>query len=268
MSHYIEINKKKSQWSSSADIHPDAMIHPSVEINSFAIIEEDVIIEAGTRIGYNAIIMKGSRIGKDCKIFPGAVIGAEPQDLKYEGEYSEVIIGDNTTIREYVTINKGTFAKMKTQIGSNVLIMAYSHIGHDCFISDNVVIANATHIAGEVIVDQYATISAGVLIHQFSRIGENTMIQGGSKVTKDIPPYITVGRDPLTYMGVNIIGLKRRNFSQREISDIKLCYKYIYEYSFNTSQALQLISENVLLTDKTNEILQFITHSNRGIIKK
>lgn len=268
MSQYIEVNKRKAEWSLSADIHPDAIIHPSVHISPFAIIEEDVIIDAGTWIGYNVVIMKGSRIGKDCKIFPGAVIGAEPQDLKYKGEYSEVIIGDNTTIREYATINKGTFAKMKTQVGNNVLIMAYSHIGHDCIIHDNVVIANATHIAGEVEIDQYATISAGVLIHQFCRIGQNTMIQGGSRVGKDIPPYITVGRDPLAYMGVNLIGLKRRNFTESEIADIKLCYKYIYEHSYNTSQALQQIKDNMQLNDKTEDIVQFITNSTRGIIKK
>lgn len=268
MIQHTEIEKKQSEWSLSADIHPDAVIHPTVEISAFTVIEENVFIDAGTWIGHNAIIMKGSRIGKDCKIFPGAIIGAEPQDLKYQGERSEVIIGDNSTIREYVTINKGTISKMKTVIGSNVLIMAYSHIGHDCEISDNVIISNATHIAGEVIIDKYATISAGVLVHQFSRIGQNTMIQGGSKVTKDIPPYITVGREPLTYVGINWTGLKRRGFTEQAISNIKQCYKYIYDFSYNTTQAIQKIRGNIELSEERDNIIRFVIDSPRGIIKK
>lgn len=257
-----------SKRSSMADIHPEALLHPSVTVAAFTTIEADVIIDEGCTIGPNAVIMKGSRIGKDCKIFPGAIIGAEPQDLKYRGERSEVIIGDNTTIREYVTINKGTISKMKTVIGSNVLIMAYSHIGHDCEIADNVIISNATHIAGEVVIDKNATISAGVLVHQFSRIAQNTMIQGGSKVTKDIPPYITVGREPLAYVGINLTGLKRRGFTEQAISNIKQCYKYIYDFSYNTTQAIQKIRENIELSEERDNIIRFIIDSPRGIMKK
>ena len=182
-----------------AYVHPDAKIANNVVIEPFVTIDKNVIIGEGTQIGSNVTILEGARIGKNCKIFPGAVISAIPQDLKFQGEDTTVEIGDNTTLRECVTVNRGTAAKGKTIVGSNCLIMAYSHIAHDCIVGDNVIISNATQVAGEVIIDNYAVIGGGSLIHQFSHIGAHVMVQGGSLINKDIPPYIKAGRNPISY---------------------------------------------------------------------
>ena len=195
-----------------AYIHPDAKIAPTVVIEPFVSIDKNVEIGEGTRIGSNVTIMEGVRIGKNCTIFPGAVIGAIPQDLKFQGEDTLVIIGDNTTIRECVTIHRGTASKGKTVVGDNCLIMAYCHVAHDCVVGNHVIMSNATQLAGEVVIDDYAVIGGGSLVHQFTRIGAHAMLQGGSRVTKDVPPYVKAGRDPLSYAGVNSIGLRRRGF--------------------------------------------------------
>ncbi|MEG2163515.1 MAG: acyl-ACP--UDP-N-acetylglucosamine O-acyltransferase, partial [Bacteroidales bacterium] len=213
-------------------IHPDAKIGKDVVIGPFVTIEEDVVIGDGTIINSNATILKGSRIGKNCKICSSAVIGGEPQDLKFKGEYSTAEIGDNTIIREFVTINRGTAAKGKTVIGNNCLIMAYSHIAHDCLLKDNIIIANASQIAGEVIIEDFATISGGTLIHQFSHVGAYVMIQGGSHINKDIPPYIIAGHIPTFFAGINLIGLKRRGFSAEAIATIQEIYRLIYMSGF------------------------------------
>lgn len=254
--------------SSKAEVHPKAIIHPSVQVRSFATIENDVVIGKGTCIGANAVIMSGSRIGENCHIFPGAIVGSHPQDLKYKGEPTQLYIGNNTIIREFATVNKGTLSKGRTIIGDNVLIMAYSHIGHDCEIGDYSVIGNATHIAGEVIVDPYATISAAVLIHQFTHIGKLSMIQGGSKVNKDIPPFIKVGREPLTFLGINSIGLVRRGFITEEIEEIKSIYRIVYDSTMNTSQSLEKVKKDFKPSNIQNVISSFIKNSQRGIIKK
>ena len=250
-----------------AYIHPAAKIAPSVVIDPFVTIDQNVEIGEGTRICSNVTILEGSRIGKNCIIFPGAVIGAIPQDLKFRGEDTLAIIGDNTTIRECVTVNRGTAARGKTQVGSNCLIMAYSHVAHDCIVGDNVIISNATQIAGEVVVDNYAVIGGGSLVHQFCHIGPHVMIQGGALVNKDIPPYVKAAREPIAFAGVNSIGLRRRNFSNDVIREIQDTYRYLYLSSMNVSDAIERIEAELPATKERDEIILFVRNSKRGIIR-
>ena len=231
-----------------AYIHPSAKIHPSVVIDPFVTIEENVEIGEGTRIGSNVTIMAGARIGKHCTIFPGAVISAVPQDLKFQGEETLAIIGDNTTIRECVTINRGTAAKSRTVVGSNCLIMAYCHVAHDCVVGDNVIMSNATQLAGEVVVDNYAVIGGGTLVHQFCHIGPHVMVQGGALVNKDIPPFVKAAREPIAYAGVNSIGLRRREFSSETIREIQEIYRYLYLSGLNNSDAVERIEAELPAT--------------------
>lgn len=250
-----------------AYIHPAAKIAPSVIIDPFVTIEQNVEIGEGTRIGSNVTIMEGARIGKNCTIFPGAVISGIPQDLKFRGEDTLAIIGDNTTIRECVTVNRGTAAKGKTVVGSNCLIMAYSHVAHDCVIGDNVIISNATQIAGEVVVDNFAVIGGGTLIHQFCHIGPHVMIQGGALVNKDIPPYVKAAREPIAYAGVNSIGLRRRGFTSEVIRDIQEIYRYLYLSGLNNTDAVERIEAELPATKERDEIILFVRNSKRGIIR-
>jgi len=250
-----------------AYVHPDAKIAPSVVIEPFVSIDKNVIIGEGTRIGSNVTILEGTRIGKNCIIFPGAVLGAIPQDLKFAGEETTAEIGNNTTIREFVTINRGTAARGKTTVGDNCLIMAYCHIAHDCAVGNNVIISNSSQLAGEVVVDDYAIISGGVLIHQFSHIGSHTMIQGGSKINKDVPPFIKAAREPIAYCGINSIGLRRRNFSNEQIRDIQEIYRYLYQSGLNNSDAIERIEAELPATKERDEIILFVKNSPRGIIK-
>ncbi|MDE6928354.1 MAG: acyl-ACP--UDP-N-acetylglucosamine O-acyltransferase [Muribaculaceae bacterium] len=250
-----------------AYIHPAAKIAPSVVIDPFVTIDQNVEIGEGTRICSNVTILEGSRIGKNCIIFPGAVIGAIPQDLKFRGEDTLAIIGDNTTIRECVTVNRGTAARGKTQVGSNCLIMAYSHVAHDCIVGDNVIISNATQLAGEVVVDNYAVIGGGSLVHQFCHIGPHVMIQGGALVNKDIPPYVKAAREPIAFAGVNSIGLRRRNFSNDVIREIQDTYRYLYLSSMNVSDAIERIEAELPATKERDEIILFVRNSKRGIIR-
>ncbi len=250
-----------------AYIHPAAKIAPSVVIDPFVSIDQNVEIGDGTRIGSNVTIMEGARIGKNCTIFPGAIISGIPQDMKFRGEESLAIIGDNTVIRECVTINRGTAAKGQTIVGNNCLIMAYTHIAHDCTIGDNVIISNATQLAGEVLIDNYAVIGGGTLIHQFCQIGTHVMIQGGALVNKDIPPYVKAAREPIAYMGVNSIGLRRRNFSNETIRNIHDIYRYLYLSQLNVSDATERIEAELPVTKERDEIILFIRNSKRGIIR-
>lgn len=250
-----------------AYIHPAAKIAPSVVIDPFVTIEANVEIGEGTRICSNVTIMEGARIGKNCIIYPGAVISGVPQDLKFRGEDTLAIIGDNTTIRECVTVNRGTASKGKTVVGSNCLIMAYSHVAHDCVIGDNVIISNATQIAGEVVVDNYAVIGGGTLIHQFCHVGPHVMIQGGALVNKDIPPYVKAAREPIAYAGVNSIGLRRRGFSNDTIREIQDIYRYLYLSGYNNSDAVERIEAELPATKERDEIILFVRNSKRGIIK-
>ena len=250
-----------------ANIHPEAEIAKSVVIEPFATIGKNVEIGEGSWIGPNAVIMEGARIGKNCKIFPGAVISAIPQDLKFEGEESTVEIGDNTTIRECVTINRGTKARGKTTIGNGSLIMAYCHIAHDCDIRDNVVMVNGAALAGEVIIDDFAIISAACLIHQFVSVGKHVMMSGGSKTGKDVPPYVLAARYPLSYDGINSIGLRRRGFTNETIQEIQDIYRIIFNGGYNTTQALEYIEANFAPSEVRDEILTFVKNSRRGLIK-
>lgn len=250
-----------------AYVHPDAKIADNVVIEPFVSIDQDVVIGEGTRIGSSVTILPGTRIGKNCRIFPGAVIGAVPQDLKFRGEYSTVEIGDNTTIREYVTINRGTAAKGKTIVGNNCLLMAYVHIAHDCTVGNNVILVNSSQLAGEVIVDDWAILSGMVAVHQFCHIGSHAMISGGSLVRKDVPPFIKAGREPLSYVGINSIGLRRRNYNNDKIREIQDIYRCIYQKGLNVAQATEIIEAEMPATPERDEILLFVKDSKRGIIR-
>jgi len=250
-----------------AYIHPDAQIAQNVTIEPFVTINKNVVIGEGTWIGSNAVIMEGTIIGKNCRIFPGAVIGAIPQDLKFKGEKTTAEIGDNTTIRECVTINRGTSAKGKTIVGNNCLLMAYVHVAHDCVVGNNCILVNNVALAGEVEVDDFAIIGGTTAVHQFVHIGCHVMVSGGSLIRKDVPPYIKAGREPLSYAGVNSIGLRRRNFSNDQINNVQNIYREIYLKGRNNTQALEFIEAELPATPERDEIVQFIRNSKRGIIR-
>lgn len=250
-----------------AYVHPEAKIHPSVVIEPFVTIDRNVEIGEGTHIYSNVTIMEGARIGKNCNIYPGAVISGPPQDLKFKGEETVAIIGDNTTIRECVTIHRGTASKGKTVVGSNCLIMAYCHVAHDCVVKDNVIMSNAVQLAGEVVVDDFAVIGGGALIHQFCHIGAHVMLQGGALVNKDIPPFVKAGREPIAYAGVNSIGLRRRGYSNETIRDIQEIYRYLYLSGLNNSDAISRIEAELPASKERDEIILFVRNSNRGIVR-
>ena len=250
-----------------AYVHPAAKIASNVVIDPFVTIDQNVEIGEGTRIGSNVTILEGARIGKNCTICSGAVISGVPQDLKFRGEDSVAIIGDNTTIRECVTINRGTASKGKTVVGSNCLIMAYCHVAHDCVIGDNVIMSNATQVAGEVVIDNFAVIGGGALIHQFSHIGQHVMVQGGALVNKDIPPYVKAGREPIAYAGINSIGLRRRNFTNEQIREIQEIYRYLYLSGLNNSDAVERIEAELPASKERDESILFVRNSKRGIIR-
>ncbi|MDR0421297.1 MAG: acyl-ACP--UDP-N-acetylglucosamine O-acyltransferase [Prevotellaceae bacterium] len=250
-------------------IHPSAKLAQSVSVGAFTVIEKNVEIGEGTKIGNNVTIMENVKIGKNCVIFPGAVIGAVPQDLKFKGEETYAIIGDNVIVREYVTINRGTAAsgKFETKIGNNSLLMSYVHVAHDCIIGDNVILSSFTGLAGETDVHDWAIIGGKTGTHQFTRIGVHAMTSGGSLVHKDVPPYIIAGHLPLSFGGVNRIGLRRRNFSNEKINEIFGIYKIIYQSDLNTTDACNKVEEDFPETEERNAILTFIRESKRGIIK-
>jgi UDP-N-acetylglucosamine acyltransferase len=250
-----------------AYIHPQAKIAKNVVIEPFVTIENNVEIGDGTWIGPNVTIMEGSRIGKNCRVFPGAVIGAIPQDLKFNGEDSLAIIGDNVTIRECVTVNRGTEDRNKTVIGDNTLLMAYVHIAHDCSIGNNVILANSTNLGGHVDIDDFAILGGGTLVHQFCHIGKHVMLSGGALVNKDIPPYVKAGRDPISYIGINSIGLRRRSYPPEKIQEIQELYRIIYLKGMNISQAINYIEAEVKVSKERDEIISFIQDSKRGIMK-
>ncbi|HPJ77862.1 MAG: acyl-ACP--UDP-N-acetylglucosamine O-acyltransferase [Prolixibacteraceae bacterium] len=250
-----------------AYVHPESNVAENVVIEPFVTIDKDVVIGEGTRIGSNVTILPGTRIGKNCKIFPGAVLGAVPQDLKFRGEYSTVEIGDNTTIREFVTVHRGTSAKGKTIVGNNCLLMAYVHVAHDCIVGNNVILVNNTQLAGEVIIDDWAILAGMVAVHQFVHVGSHVMVAGGSLVRKDVPPFIKAGREPLSYVGINSIGLRRRNYSNEKIREIQDIYRHIYQRGLNTSQALEVIEAEMPASPERDEILLFVKDSKRGIIR-
>lgn len=249
-------------------IHPNAKLATNVKVDPFTVIHPNVEIGEGTWIGSNVTIMEGARIGKNCRIFPGAVISAIPQDLKFDGEVTTVQIGDNCTIREFVTINRGSKDRWTTKVGNNCLIMAYSHIAHDCIVGNDCIMSNNTQMAGHVEMGDNSILAGMCAIHQFVHIGQHAFVSGGSLVSKDVPPYIKAGRTPLSYAGVNSVGLKRKGFSVSRINQILDIYRIIYSKNLNTSQALNYIEEELPATDERDEIVTFIRESGRGIIKK
>ena len=248
-------------------IHKSSIIGKNTKIDPFSYIGENVEIGDNCWIANNVTLYPGSRIGNNVKIFPGAVISSTPQDLKFGGEKTTVEIDDDTTIREFVTISRGTNDRLKTSIGKNCLIMAYSHVAHDCIVHDNCVIVNNVQIGGHVVIDNFAIVGGGTLIHQFSKIGAHAMVAGGSLVRKDIPPFCKAGKEPLSFKGVNTVGLKRRNFNSERINQIQNIYRIIYLEGRNTSQAIDKIENDIDDSKDKEMVLNFIKNSNRGIIK-
>ena len=250
-----------------AYIHPEAIIGDNVEIGPFVYIDKNVVIGDNNKIMPNATILYGARIGNGNTIFPGAVISAVPQDLKFRGEDTTAEIGDNNLIRENVTINRGTASKGKTVVGSNNLLMEGAHIAHDIVFGSGCIVGNSTKLAGEIVVDDFAILSASVLVHQFCHIGSYVMVQGGSRCSKDIPPYTIIGREPAVYCGLNIVGLRRRGFSNEQIETIHNAYRMIYQSGLNTTDALTKIETEMEMTPEVKYILEFVRNSQRGIIK-
>ncbi len=251
-----------------AYIHPEAKIAQNVVVEPFTVIHKNVEIGEGTWVGSNVTIFEGARIGKNCKIFPGAVISAEPQDLKYKGENTLTIIGDNTTIREFVTINKGTSDKNRTEVGSNCLIMAYAHIAHDCILGNNIIIANSVQLAGHIIIEDNVNIGGMTAVQQFVRIGKYSYIGGCSQVRKDVPPFIKAAREPLTYAGINSIGLRRKGYSNEKIAEIQDIYRIIYLGKMNNTDAIEKIEISLPASTERDEIVNFVKLSDKGIIRK
>ena len=250
-----------------AYVHPGAKIAKNVVIEPFTTIHSNVIIGEGTWIGSNVTIMEGARIGKNCNIFPGAVISAIPQDLKFQDEETTAEIGDNTTIREYVTINRGTSDRGKTVVGNNCLIMAYCHIAHDCIVGDNCIFSNNSTLAVHITVGDYVILAGMTAVHQFCMIGNHAFVTGGSLVRKDVPPYVKAAREPLSYVGINSVGLRRRGFSPEKIREIQNIYRLLYQKNYNNTQATEIIEAEMEATPERDEILQFIKDSKRGIMK-
>ncbi len=250
-----------------AYIHPQAKIARNVVIEPFATIHKNVEIDEGTWIGSHVTIMEGARIGKNCKIYPGAVISSTPQDLKFGGEETTAIIGDNTVVREFVTVSRGTADKYKTEVGKNCLLMAYVHVAHDCVIGNNCILANGVQLAGHVVIDDYVVIGGSSAVHQFVKIGPHVMVSGGSLVRKDVPPYTKAAREPLSYCGINSIGLRRRGFSNEKINEIQEVYRHIFLRGINNSKALDMVELEMPSSRERDLIINFIRNSDRGIMK-
>lgn len=254
--------------SSKAIISPKAVIGINTVIKDFAIIEEDVQIGNNCEIHYNAQVESGARIGNGVRIFKSAVVSCVPQDKKFNNEYTVLEIGDNSVIREFATLSRGTVALGKTVIGSNCLIMSYVHVAHDSIVGNNVILANSVNMGGHVKIDDWATVGGMVGIHQFVKIGTHSFIAFGSRVTQDVPPYVLAGGTDLVYKGLNIAGIKRRGFTEDQIKNIKNTYNLIYGNEYNFSDAVKAIKDTVELTTEVQNIIHFIETSERGIIRK
>jgi UDP-N-acetylglucosamine acyltransferase len=251
-----------------AYIHPNAKIGNDVTIEPFAVIHDRVSIGDNSHIMSHAVIHELTTVGRHCRIFPGAVVGAVPQDLKFVGEESTVEVGDYTTIRECVTINRGTKDRWKTVIGNHCLLMAYSHVAHDCVLGNYVILGNAVQLAGHVTIDNYAILSGMAGAHQFTHIGEHTYIAGHTVIRKDVPPFIKAAREPLCFMGINIVGLQRRGFSKEKINEISDIYHILFVEKNTTSSALESIDKSFDSSPVKEQILSFINNSKIGIIKR
>lgn len=252
-----------------ATVHPDAKLGDNVEVGPYAYIAANVEIGDGCKILPHATIFDYVKMGKNCTVFPGAVVGAIPQDLKFDGEVTYVEIGDNVNIRECATINRGTKASGKgvTKIGSNTLLMSYTHVAHDCTVGEHCILVSYVGIAGETDVDDWAILGGGTMAHQFSKIGKHAMVGGGSKINKDIPPFILCGRDPITFAGINIVGLRRRGFTSDQIRNIKDIYDIIYSSGMNVSDACARVEIGFPQSEERDTILNFIRNSKRGIVR-
>jgi len=248
-------------------ISPKAQLHESVEVGPFTIIHENVIIGEGTKIHSNVALYPGTIIGNNCEVYPGAVIGVIPQDLKFEGENTTVEIGNNTIIRECVTIHRATKDKWKTSIGNNCLLMTYVHVAHDCQIGNNVILASYTGLSGHVTIGDFAILEGKVAAQQFAHIGRHAFVGGASLVRKNIPPFIKAAREPLTFAGVNSVGLRRRGFSDEEIKTIEDIYRIIYIQNSNVSKALEIVKETIDPSEIRDEIIHFIENSDKGVIR-
>lgn len=251
------------------NVHPGAKIGRNVVISPFVTIAEHVEIGDDCWIGPNVTIFDYIRIGRGCKIFPGAVLGAIPQDLKFQGEESWAEIGDNTVVREFATVHRGTAASGKylTHVGHDCLLMAYTHVAHDCRVGNHCIISSMSAMAGEVDIDDWAIVGGGTVIHQYCHIGEHAMVGGGSAVLKDVPPFALTGHNPAMYGGINLVGLRRRGFSNEAISEISEIYKLIYNSGLNVSDACARIRETIAPGENRDKILSFIEKSGRGIIR-
>ena len=250
-----------------AYVHPEAVIGENCEIGPFCYIDKGVVIGDNNTFMNSVTVLYGARIGNGNIFFPGAVISAIPQDLKFRGEDTLAIIGNNTVIRECATVHRGTESKGKTVVGNYCLIMAYSHVAHDCLLHDHIIMSNATQLAGEVVVDDYAILGGGSLVHQFTHVGAHSMTQGGTKVNKDIPPFVIAAREPVSFCGINSVGLNRRGFSREQITAIQDTYRLIYMSGLNVSQALQQINDTLPQSPERDAIIDFITTSPRGVIR-
>jgi UDP-N-acetylglucosamine acyltransferase len=253
--------------SNLSHIDPEAKIGKEVTISPFSFIDKNVEIGEGTWIGPNVTIFSGARIGKNCRIFPGAVISAIPQDLKFNGEDTTTEIGDNTTIRECVTINRGTTDKMKTAVGSNCLLMAYVHVAHDCILGNNIIIANSVNLAGHVTVEDWVILEGLAAVQQFVTIGAHAFITGGSLVRKNVPPFTKAAREPLQYVGINSVGLRRRGFSNESVLEIEDIYRTLYVKGHNVTNALAIIEQEAPNSKEKEQILTFIRESKDGIMR-
>ena len=253
--------------SPQAFIHPEATISNNVIVEPFAYVDKNVEIDEGSWIGPNACIWEGARIGKNCKIFPGAQVSAVPQDMKFNGEQTLTIIGDGSSIREFVTISRGTKDKNQTVIGSSCLLMNYVHIAHDCTIGDNCILSNSVQVAGHVEIGSHAVVGGTSAIRQFARLGPHVMIAGGSLVRKDVPPFVSAAREPLGYSGINAIGLKRRGFTTERLNEIQEIYRTIYLSDSNTTKALKVLEQDFQSTEDRDLIIEFIRNSELGIMK-
>lgn len=251
-----------------AHIHPDAQIGENCEIGPFCFIDANVVIGTGNKLMNSVTLLSGTRMGNGNTVFPGAVIGAVPQDLKFRGEETTAEIGNNNTIRENVTINRGTAAKGRTIVGSNNLLMEGMHVGHDVLIGNGCIIGNQTKLAGEVVIDDFAILSAAVLVHQFTHIGSYVMVGGGSKVGQDVPPFVTAARDPLSYCGLNLVGLKRRNFSSDVINALHSAFLILYQNSKLFNERIAEIRDTVMPCKEIDYLIEFLTNSKRGFIGK
>lgn len=251
----------------TANIHPNAKIGKNTVIEPFATVANNVVIGNNCWIGPSAVLMSGTILGNNCKVFPGAVVGAIPQDLKFKGENTTCEIGDNTTIRECVTINRGTAENQKTSVGSNCLIMAYVHVAHDCEIGNNVILTNNVTLAGHIKIEDFAILEGLVAVQQFVKIGAHAFVTGGSLVRKNVPPYVKAAREPLAFAGINAIGLKRRGFSDELIAEIEMIYKHLFVLQKNLSEGIAFVEANFTTSPIKTEILQFIKNSEKGVIR-